>query len=268
MTHPSSPSQEQIQETALRLFTTLKQRIASLPERTMRREIFGEALLALPPAVQVEILQQILVESSQHNEANLLLTAFQDQSEATHRLPYQQIRDMYEIAHAQGYTHVQRLLLTTQMESQPSAALRGHPALRGTSLGMRKSMARKTNPALLEKLLLDPDPTVIYNLLRNPRITEKEVLRICSRRPNHPDVLREIARHERWSNRYPVKLALAQNPDTPLHLALALLPQLVTPDLERIAFTETLPPPVLFMAKDLLSLRETDTLPLTSPDAT
>lgn len=247
------------QEIAQHTFLSLKLRLATLPERAMRREIFGETLLSLTPSVQAELLHIILQESGHHAEVSFLLTAFQDQSEATHRLRYEQIRDIYEHAHSQGYTQVQRLLLTTQAEAQTPANLRGHPALRGMSLGMRKSMARKTNPALLEKLLLDPDPTVIYNLLRNPRITEKEVLRICSRRPNHPDVLREISRHERWSNRYSVKLALAQNPDTPLHLALSLLPQLTIADLERIAATETLAPPVLFMAQDLLAMRETTT---------
>ena len=117
-------------------------------------------------------------------------------------------------------------------------------------------MARKPNTTMLEKLLLDPDPDVIHNLLRNPRITEREVLRICSRRPNRPEVLTEVANHPRWINRYNVKLALAQNPHSPAAMTMQLLPQLLTAHLERIVEMGNLPPQVIFMTQEILELRE------------
>ncbi len=236
----------------------LKQRMGAIRERAMRRELLGEALNQLGPASQAELLQLVVKESARGTDALPLLTAFQDLPKATHQLSYDQVRLIYAEAEQKGYTQVQRLLLISQSSQNKPAVLKGHPSLSGTSLGMRKYMARKPNPGMLEKLLLDPDPTVIRNLLRNPRMTEREVLKICSRRPNHPEVLEEVANSSKWSTRYQVKLALAQNPYTPSTVSLPLLPQLNTPHLERIAGMDNLPPQVLYMAEEVLKNRKDD----------
>ncbi len=242
------------QDKAKEIFEQLKLRMSVLSEQKMRREIFGETLLTLPLEVQVELLHLIAQESAHDSKATPLLVALQDQPDATHALTYQQVRDIYGQAHHYGYSQVQRLLLASNTPTE-SSATKGHPALSGTPLGMRKYLARHPNPTMLEKLLLDPDPTVIHNLLRNPRITEREVLRICSRRPNRPEVLSEVANHPRWINRYRVKLAITQNPDAPPSVTLQILPQLLTSHLERIAQMKNLPPQVTFMTEEILALR-------------
>lgn len=251
----SAPEHTEHQAKAKALFGELKRRMSVLPERKMRREILGEKLLTLPPEIQVELLHLIAKESSYDPKATSLLVAFQDQSEATHALSYEQKREIYQYAREHGYTQLQRLLLAGRSHTE-SPVTKGHPALSGTPLGMRKFMARKPNPTVLEKLLLDPDPDVIHNLLRNPRITEREVLRICSRRPNRPEVLSKVASHPRWFNRYNVKLSIAQNPYTPPPITLQILPQLLTSHLSRIAEMSNLPPQVLFMTQEILSIRQ------------
>lgn len=94
---------------------------------------------------------------------------------------------------------------------------------REITLGERRSWARRPDRATIDRLLLDPDPGVIANLLRNPRVTEADVLRIASRRPAPTGVLALIYRHARWSQRRAVQAALVQNPYTPVEIATALV---------------------------------------------
>ena len=94
---------------------------------------------------------------------------------------------------------------------------RGRPL----TLGERKSLARRPDRAMLERLLGDPHPLVIKRVLANPRLTEdfQTVLRLAAKRPCRPDVLAEIARAPRWAHSARVRLALILNPGTPLEIA-------------------------------------------------
>jgi len=126
---------------------------------------------------------------------------------------------------------------------------------RPVSLGERRFLARGGNKDLLERLLLDPEPLVINNLLRNPALTEDWVLRIATRRPIRGAVLLEVARHPRWSARYHVRLALARNPYSPTELAVRMVPELQTTDLREIAMDGTLHEDVCAAAKRELDRR-------------
>jgi len=106
---------------------------------------------------------------------------------------------------------------------------------RPLTLGERKSLARKRDRKLIARVLRDPDPVVIGILLRNPTLTESDVLRVASRRPVHPDTLVAIFRSTRWVVRYRVRRALLQNPYTPLDVALQLVPHLNAQDARTLA---------------------------------
>lgn len=108
---------------------------------------------------------------------------------------------------------------------------RGRPL----SLGERKSLARKRDRNLLARALRDPHPDVAQVLLDNPALTEIDIVRLCARRPIHPEVLAQIFRHPRWVLRYRIRLALALNPHTPEEIALQLLPHLTRSDLRAVA---------------------------------
>ena len=100
------------------------------------------------------------------------------------------------------------------------------PALkhdREITLGERRSWARSRDRDVLTRLLMDPDPVVIRNLLKNPRLLERDVLRIASAQPVAAEVLSEIFRSDHWCGRPSVQLALLQNPYTPPDLARSLL---------------------------------------------
>lgn len=100
------------------------------------------------------------------------------------------------------------------------------------SLGHKKAAARAANPFLLDRLLFEADHGIIANLLNNPRLIERDVVRMAARRPTDPGILAMIAGHPRWNRLYPVKKALAFNPWTPTRIAVALAPHLLLADLQ------------------------------------
>lgn len=89
--------------------------------------------------------------------------------------------------------------------------------------------------------LHDPSPAVIKALLTNRSITEKDVLVIASRRDLPGDILETIAKERRWAESYPIRLALAKNPKTPLFAALKIARYLRLFDLAEIVSSHFLP---------------------------
>jgi hypothetical protein len=102
-------------------------------------------------------------------------------------------------------------------------------------IGFRISLARRPISGLIERLLFDPDPRVVQTVLENPRLTEAEVVKLAATRRATPEVLEAIAEDDRWIARYPVKVALANNPAAPSRLVLRILPHLMQQDLRELA---------------------------------
>lgn len=128
---------------------------------------------------------------------------------------------------------------------------RGRPL----TLGERKSLARRPDRDMLERLLRDPHPDVIRQLLANPRLTEEDVLSLAARRPCRPDVLSEIARVPRWLHRPRIRIALVLNPDTPLECAAPILGLLMRHELRLVATSPTVAPAVRALCLEHLERR-------------
>lgn len=123
-------------------------------------------------------------------------------------------------------------------------------------VGYRISLARRALAGAIERLLFDPDARVVRVLLENPRLTEAEVVKLAASRRAHPDALEAIAQDDRWIARYPVKVALANNPATPLRIVLGLLPYLVRQDVRDLS-AGAKRPKVRAHAASLLARRST-----------
>lgn len=126
---------------------------------------------------------------------------------------------------------------------------------RPLTLGERKALARRPTRQALEKLLADPDPSVIRLLLNNPKIIEDDVVRLAARRPNRPDVLSEIAKSPRWAHRSRVRMALILNPSSPAEIAVPLVGLLVRSELRLVLSSTEIAPIVRSTARDLLTRR-------------
>ncbi len=126
---------------------------------------------------------------------------------------------------------------------------------RTLTLGERKAHARRPNRFMLDRLLRDPDPSVVRNLLQNPRITEDDVVRMVARRPNHAAVLEEVAKHPKWSGSLRTRLAIVLNPYTPTYLSVPLVPLLLRHELAQVTAATTTPAVVRAAAVELLERR-------------
>src|SRR6188768_167140 len=94
---------------------------------------------------------------------------------------------------------------------------------RELTVGERKSLARSPSRRAFDKLLSDPHPLVIRQLLENPRLTEDDVVRMTARRPARLEALEAIAQHGRWLSRPRVRLSLLFNPGSPPAIIMPLL---------------------------------------------
>jgi hypothetical protein len=140
------------------------------------------------------------------------------------------------------------------------------PEGRALTLGERKSLARGRDRFMIDRLLRDPHPQVIRNVLSNPRVIEDDIIRLAARRPTYPDVQGEIARSPRWGHRPRVRLALVQNPFTPTAISVPLVALLLRPDLESVVAATNLSVTVRAAAAERLQRRpplrtEVDTEP-------
>lgn len=105
------------------------------------------------------------------------------------------------------------------------------------SLGMRKTAARGVRGKVLERLLKDPSPEVVAEVLRNPRLREREVVEIASRRPAPEALFWHLAAAPQWMAREAVRRTVALNPYAPPRLAVTLAVTLSAPDL-RLAWEQ------------------------------
>ena len=84
-------------------------------------------------------------------------------------------------------------------------------------------------------LIRDPNKVIPLAVLRNPRLSEDEVITYAQLRSLPEDVFSAMAKHKNWIKNYQVKLALVSNPKSPLPLAIKLLDHLHDRDLSNIS---------------------------------
>jgi hypothetical protein len=96
-------------------------------------------------------------------------------------------------------------------------------------------LAPKADRSERQVLIQDNDAQIIFSLLKNPRITTDEVIRIA-RLPLLSSIAAElIAKTTIWASNSEIRAALVHNPRTPTPLALKLLPTLPEPEIRQIA---------------------------------
>lgn len=134
------------------------------------------------------------------------------------------------------------------------------------TLGERRSMSKATSKNVIDRLLSDPDPMVIGNILDNPRVTEKDILKVASKRPASPKILRLLATHKVWSKRYAVIKALVLNPYTQPRISVVLMESLMIKDIEDIVGDGNLHPEVISCAVEILDARRRKTVTTENAD--
>ena len=105
----------------------------------------------------------------------------------------------------------------------------------------RRERAAAAGEEDIAKYLHDPSPQVVRALLENRRLAEKDVLIIAHRKNLPPEILEKIFKDKRWAESYPVRLALACNPKSPLSVSLTIARYLRVFDLEEITRSHVIP---------------------------
>lgn len=197
------------------------QRLASVPEHSMREASWDEALRECSPERTAELVLATLRAMS-HRRAGgregylslVRLVERRPQARLTLQLAARHVEALQPLFAGGAPIRV------AEVDELPPPPLKSD---RDITLGERRSWARRPDRDLLARLVLDPDPLVIRNLLHNPRLIEQDVLRIVSRRPIGGDVLAEVFHHHSWGQRPSVQLALVLNPYTPVLMAAGLV---------------------------------------------
>jgi hypothetical protein len=95
--------------------------------------------------------------------------------------------------------------------------------VRRLPVAARVKLAITGNKEARQVLAHDPVKLVQSCVLRNPRFTLEEALAMAKNRSLAGELLRTIAEQKDWVRNYSVRIALVQNPKTPLQVALGLL---------------------------------------------
>ncbi|MFP2934703.1 hypothetical protein ACLESO_58265 [Pyxidicoccus sp. 3LG] len=162
------------------------------------------------------------------------------EQEAEH-IPH--VEALRRLAHVQSLDTVADLFAQgpAKMEMDMDAAARADATAFSQSLGHLKTQARLTkDPDTLSRLATVSDPSVLRNVLINPRLTEELVVRIAARRPARPEPLIEIWKSPRWSVRHSVRRALVFNPYLPPEIGAKIVPLLNTADLRELVSSSAL----------------------------
>lgn len=109
------------------------------------------------------------------------------------------------------------------------------------TMGQKIKLALSGNKSARELLVKDSNKIISIAVLKNPRITEDEVLKVANTKGTPEDLLRQIARNREWVKSYSIKMGMISNPKTPLAISIKLMDSLFENDLQKIAKSKNIP---------------------------
>jgi len=215
--------------TAQALARDLDKRLAHILEPAMRRALAREALRDASPEVACALLSHLA--RNERRSGGRPPDALSDavhrllvERDPDQRLPYEVRSEIYGVAHELGDETVIAMLRSLPETELPSP--RPPKELVDMPLGIRRSQARGNDLRLLELLAQDHDRIVLENWLRNPRVTEADVIRLAASRPVTRTALEVVYESDRWSIRQRIRACLAHNPYCPPEIAAGIVASL------------------------------------------
>ena len=104
-------------------------------------------------------------------------------------------------------------------------------------------------------LIRDTNKVVALSVLKNPRLTEREVEAIAAMRNVSDEVLRAVGAGREWSKSYAIAANLVRNPRTPPGISTNFIPRLTNKDLKWLATDKNVPEIIRRNAKRTYDLR-------------
>jgi hypothetical protein len=106
--------------------------------------------------------------------------------------------------------------------------------LESVSAGERMALARRASTRVAAALLHDPERRIIEAALQNPYLTEAVIVKAIMDDDAPEHCIAAVYRHQKWSVRREIRVALLRNPITPLTEAVAIARSLPAPVLREI----------------------------------
>jgi hypothetical protein len=105
-------------------------------------------------------------------------------------------------------------------------------------------------------LLRESNKLVSSAVLKNPRITEGEVLAVAKSKASNDEMIRLILLNREWLKSYEMKKTLLRHPRTPLSKALRFMSILTTKDLKMVAKSKDISAVLVNNARRILMIKE------------
>lgn len=101
-------------------------------------------------------------------------------------------------------------------------------------------------------LVKDKNKLVSGSVIKNPRITDGEILIITKCQLNNDEILREICNNKEWTKNYQIRKSLVENSKTPVQHTLRFLSGLTSKDLGLLAKSKNVSSVIATQARRLL----------------
>jgi hypothetical protein len=122
-------------------------------------------------------------------------------------------------------------------------------------IGQKIKLALKGNKEARSILVKDSNKIVASGVIKNPRVTDGEVLSFCQNRSIQEEILRIICMNPQWVRSYSIQCALANNPKTPLQHAIRFTKMLNIHDLKRLSKNKNASAQLQKLAKTMFNQR-------------
>ena len=140
-----------------------------------------------------------------------------------------------EVVVAAEKTLAQRAPVTPQQEKEEKRAKSRYQEIQDLPVPEKVKLAMSGDKEARSILIKDSNKQIQDAVLESPRITEPEIIAIANSRNVGEEILRKIATNRDWMKNYQVRLALVNNPKTPLTVGLRIIGTLMNSDLKRLS---------------------------------
>ncbi len=129
-------------------------------------------------------------------------------------------------------------------------------AISKMTVGQKIKLAYKGNKAVRELLVRDSNKLVGVAVVKSGRITDQEVSTIATNRAINEEVIRALTENREYLRKYPIKVALVNNPKTPIPTAITMLNSLHVKDLKLVSTNRNISSAVFMAATKLYKARK------------
>jgi hypothetical protein len=126
-------------------------------------------------------------------------------------------------------------------EEREEARVSMSKSIQGMSVGQKIKLAYLGNKEVRKLLIRDTNKIVATAVVKSGRLSDQEVATYAGNKNLDNEVLRHIASNPEWTRKYPVKVALVNNPKTPVSTAVTMVSTMQKRDLLTLTRNRNIP---------------------------